>query len=265
MANETVSRRRTVLVTGASGGIGKGIAEAAARDGWHLVLTARGTADIEAFADDWRRRYGVQVTALAQDLSLPGGAAALFEAVQARGIALDCLVNNAGIGVYGEFADNALDEELSMLRLNIEAPTVLAKLFLPQLLARGGRLLNIASTASFPPGPYLAAYYGSKAYLRVWSEGIAEELASRGVSVTAFCPGPVRTQFAQRAHARRSALFNSGRLPDGDEVGRAAWQACMAGRRLVVHGLLNKLQVFSMRFTPRIVLAKVVRFVSRPV
>ena len=152
-----------------------------------------------------------------------------------------------------------------MLRLNIEAPTVLAKLFLPQLLARGGRILNIASTASFPPGPYLAAYYGRKAYLRVWSEGIAEELASRGVSVTAFCPGPVRTQFAQRAHARRSALFNSGRLPDGDEVGRAAWQACMAGRRLVVHGLLNKLQVFSMRFTPRIVLAKVVRFVSRPV
>ena len=142
MTNESVSRRRIVLVTGASGGIGKGIAEAAAREGWHLVLTARGTADIEAYADDWRRRYGVQITALAQDLSLLGGAAALYEAVQARGIAIDCLANNAGIGVYGEFADTALDDELAMLRLNIEAPTVLAKLFLPQLLARGGRLLT---------------------------------------------------------------------------------------------------------------------------
>ncbi len=264
MANETVSRRRTVLVTGASGGIGKGIAEAAARDGWHLVLTARGTAAIEAFADDWRRRYGVQVTALAQDLSLPGGAAALFEAVQARGIALDCLVNNAGIGVYGEFADNALDEELSMLRLNIEAPTVLAKLFLPQLLARGGRILNIASTASFPPGPFLAVYYGSKAYLRSWSEGIAEELASKGVSVTAYCPGPTLTGFQQRAQAQRSRLFRMPALPGGDAVGADAWRACQRGQRVAVQGLSNKLQVFAMRFTPRWLLAKIVRMISQP-
>ena len=265
MTSELASRRKTALVTGASGGIGKGIAEAAAREGWDLVLTARGTAAIEAFADDWRRLHGVQITALAGDLSRPGGADALFDEVQARGIAIDCLVNNAGIGVYGEFIDTALDEELAMLRLNIEAPTVLAKRFLPQLVARGGRILNIASVASFPPGPYLAVYYGSKAYLRTWSEGIAEELATRGVAVTAFCPGPVRTQFADRAHAKRSALFSGGHLPDGDEVGRAAWQAVMQGRRLVVHGLLNKLQVLAMRFTPRTWLAKIVRRVSRPV
>lgn len=265
MTTELSSRRKTALVTGASGGIGKGIAEAAARDGWHVVLTARKTQDIDAFADDWRRRYGVQVTALAQDLSLPGGADALFDAVQARGITIDCLVNNAGIGVFGEFIETSLDEELAMLRLNIEAPTVLAKRFLPQLVERGGQLLNIASIASFPPGPYLAAYYGSKAYLRSWSEGIAEELASRGVGVTAYCPGPVRTQFADRANAKRSSLFSGGHLPDGDEVGRAAWQACLQRRRLVVHGALNKLQVFAMRFTPRILLAKIVRRVSRPV
>ncbi|SIQ14977.1 SDR family NAD(P)-dependent oxidoreductase [Solilutibacter tolerans] len=264
MTTELASRRKTALVTGASGGIGKGIAEAAARDGWHLVLTARKTGDIDAFAEDWRRRYGVQITALAQDLSLPGGADALFDALQARGITIDCLVNNAGIGVFGEFIDTSLDEELAMLRLNIEAPTVLAKRFLPQLVERGGYLLNIASIASFPPGPYLAAYYGSKAYLRSWSEGIAEELASRGVGVTAYCPGPVRTQFADRANAKRSALFSGNHLPDGDEVGRAAWQACMQRRRLVVHGLLNKLQVFAMRFTPRTLLAKIVRRVSRP-
>ncbi|MBE2211829.1 MAG: SDR family oxidoreductase [Xanthomonadaceae bacterium] len=265
MSTERASRHRTALVTGASGGIGKGIAEAAARDGWHLVLSARSTRDIDAFAEDWRRRYGVQVTALAQDLSKPGGADALFDAVMARGIVIDCLVNNAGIGVYGEFIDTSLDEELAMLRLNVEAPTVLAKRFLPQLVERGGHILNIASTASFPPGPFLAVYYGSKAYLRSWSEGIAEELAPRGVDVTAFCPGPVRTQFADRANAKRSALFRAGHLPDGDEVGRAAWQACMQGRRLVVHGALNKVQVFAMRFTPRTWLAKIVRRVSRPV
>ena len=265
MTTELSSRRKTALVTGASGGIGKGVAEAAARDGWHVVLTARKTVDIDAFADDWRRRYGVQVTAIAQDLSLPGGADALFDAVQARGISIDCLVNNAGIGVFGEFIDTSLDEELLMLRLNIEAPTVLAKRFLPQLVERGGYMLNMASIASFPPGPYLAAYYGSKAYLRSWCEGIAEELASRGVGVTAYCPGPVRTQFADRANAKRSSLFSGGHLPDGDEVGRAAWQACMQRRRLVIHGALNKVQVFAIRFTPRMLLAKIIRRVSRPV
>lgn len=265
MTTEPSSRRRTALITGASGGIGKGIAEAAARQGWDLVLCARKTSGIEAFAADWRQRHGVQVTALAQDLSLPGGADALFEAVRARGIEIDCLVNNAGIGVYGEFAQTSLDEELAMLRLNVEAPTVLAKRLLPQLLARGGRILNIASIASFPPGPYLAVYYGSKAYLRSWSEGIAEELAARGVAVTAYCPGPVRTGFAERANARRSALFSGARLPDGDDVGRRAWQACMQGRRLVVDGFFNKLQVLAMRFTPRTLLAGIVRRVSRPV
>lgn len=265
MTSELTSRRKTALVTGASGGIGKGVAEAAARDGWNLVLTARKTRDIDAFADDWRRRYGIEITALAQDLSLPGGADALFDAVVSRGINIDCLVNNAGIGVYGEFIDTPLDDELAMLRLNVEAPTMLAKRFLPKLVERGGHILNMASIASFPPGPYLAVYYGSKAYLRVWSESIAEELASRGVGVTAYCPGPVRTQFADRASAKRSALFSGSHLPDGDEVGRAAWQACMQGRRLVVHGALNKLQVFAMRFTPRTLLAKIVRRVSRPV
>ncbi len=264
MTNESASRRRTALVTGASGGIGKGIAEAAARDGWHLVLTARSTAGIEAFAEDWRRRYGVQITALAQDLSLPGGAQALFDAVQAQGIVIDCLVNNAGIGVYGEFTDTALDDHIEMLRLNMEAPTVLAKLFLPQLLARGGRILNIASIAAFPPGPYLTTYYGSKAYLLHWSEGIAEELQRNGVSVTAYCPGPVATGFQQRANARRSKLF-ARRMPGAEAVGADAWRACMAGRRVAVQGAFNRLQVLAMRFTPRIVLAKVVRRLSRPV
>lgn len=264
VAGGTTSRRKTALVTGASGGIGKGIAEAAAREGWDLVLSARGTAAIDAFADDWRQRHGIAITVVAQDLSQPGGAQALFEEVQARGIGIDALVNNAGIGVYGEFVDTALDANVEMLRLNIEAPTVLVKLFLPQIVERRGRILNIASIASFPPGPFLATYYGSKAYLRSFSEGIAEELAPRGVTVIAYCPGPVATGFQQRANAKRSALFRR-RMPDGDEVGAAAWRACMAGRRVAIHGFGNRLQVFLMRFTPRIVLAKVVRFVSRPV
>ena len=161
--------RKVALITGASGGLGKGIAEAAAQ-GWYLVLSARGTEAIEAFAPDWRNRYGIAITSLEQDLSLPGGAQALFEQVDARGIAIDVLVNNAGIGVYGEFIDTPLHDELQMLRLNMEAPTVPAKRFLPQLIARRGRILNIASIAAFPPGPFLAAYYGTKGYLLRWSE-----------------------------------------------------------------------------------------------
>lgn len=264
MGKLRAGHRKIALVTGASGGLGKGIAQAAAREGWDLVLTARGTEAIEAFAEDWRKRHGIAITSLAQDLSVPGGAQALFEQVQSRGLAIDVLVNNAGIGVYGEFIDTPLDDELQMLRLNTEAPTVLSKRFLPQLIERGGRILNITSIAAFPPGPYLAAYYGTKAYLLRFSEGIAEELAPRGVTVTAYCPGPTETGFQKRANARRSALFQRG-VPSADEVGAAAWQACMAGRRVAVHGLSNRLQVFSMRFTPRWMLAKIVRRISRPV
>lgn len=257
--------KKTVLITGASGGIGKGIAEAAARDGWDLLLSARRAESIEAFAADWRQRYNIAINVIAADLAEPGGAQTLFDAVAARGIAIDMLVNNAGVGVYGEFIDTDLDAELAMLRLNVEAPTVLAKRFLPQLVERGGRILNISSIAAFPPGPFLAVYYASKAYLLAWSEGIAEELAGCGVRVTAYCPGPTRTHFQQAAAAERSAVFNSKRMPDGDAVGQAAWRAALAGRRVVVHGLFNKLQVFGMRFTPRIVLAKIVRLISRPV
>ncbi|MDO5609193.1 MAG: SDR family oxidoreductase [Pseudomonadota bacterium] len=257
--------RKTVLITGASGGIGKGIAEAAARDGWDLVLSARKAESIEAFAAQWRQRYGIAITVIAADLAEAGGAHALVDALNTRGIGIDMLVNNAGVGVYGEFIDTNLDAELAMLRLNIEAPTVLAKHLLPQLVARAGRILNISSVAAFPPGPYLAVYYASKASLLSWSEGIAEELAARGVSVTCYCPGPTRTQFQAAAAAERSALFNNPWMPDGDAVGQAAWRAALSGRRVVVHGWLNKLQVFGMRFTPRRVLAKIVRLISRPV
>ncbi len=262
--SESNTRRRTALVTGASGGIGKAIAESAARDGWDLVLTARGSAVIDAFAEEWRRRYGIAIEVIAQDLSLPGGAQALCAEVERRGLAIDCLVNNAGIGVYGEFIDTPLDDELAMLRLNIETPTVLAKRLLPQLETRAGRILNIASIAAFTPGPWLSTYHGSKAYLQLWSEAIAEELAPRGITVTAYCPGPVATGFQQRANARRSNLFRRP-MPEAQTVGEAAWRACMEGRRVAVHGTMNRLQVFGMRFAPRRLLAGIVRHLSRPV
>ncbi|WKE65862.1 SDR family oxidoreductase [Gallaecimonas kandeliae] len=250
------------LVTGASGGIGEALARCFAEDGCNLMLVARSQDKLEALAANWRPRYGIAVQVIAADLAQPGAADAVFGQLVA---APSYLVNNAGVGLYGRFQDTALAEEEAMVELNIMALTRLCKLCLPAMLARGeGRILNVASTAAFQPGPYMAVYYATKAYVLSLSEAMAEELKGNGVTVTALCPGPTASGFQAGARMKLGNSLKHLALADADEVARAGYRAMMAGRRLLVPGLLNKLMVQGLRLSPRRLVTALVARLSRP-
>lgn len=259
------THRRLALVTGASGGIGLAIAERFAADGVDLVLVARSRDVLEREAARLAAAHGIGATAIAADLAKPDAGSALADALDERGLVPDYLVNNAGSGLHGLFVDTPLDVELDMMALNMTTPTVLTKRLLPGLIARRGRILNIASTAAFTAGgPYMAVYFATKAYLLSLSEALAEELDGSGVTVTAYCPGATRTGFGARAAAQHVPAFRAGDMADGREVGRAAHAAMMRGDRVVVHGLKNRLRVLAIRFAPRRVVTAMVRRATAP-
>jgi uncharacterized protein len=251
---------RTALVTGASSGIGAALAPLFARDGWQLVLVARTVAPMQALADRLAREHGVAVTVIASDLSAPGAAGRLAAELAARGLTVDALVNNAGFGLHGAHATTDAAEESRMLALNVVAVTELTKALLPGMLARGrGRILNLGSVGSFVPGPLMAVYYASKAYVLSYSEALAEELAGTGVTVTALCPGLTRTGFQARAGLPTHMARGAGITADVDDVARAGYAAMMRGARIEVPGALNKLSTFLPRFAPRRLVTAVVK------
>lgn len=263
MNTNTVSR--LALVTGASSGIGMQLARLFAADRIDLVLVARRAQELDSLAAELRTGCGVAVTVLPLDLAQPGAARALFAALQSRGLVVTDLCNNAGFGLFGLFQGTALDDESAMIQLNITALTELTKLFLPPMLARrNGRILNVASTASFQPGPFMAVYYASKAYVLSLSEALATELKGSGVTVTALCPGPTRTGFQARAAMHNSALLKNVALTDVDDVARAGYRAMQRGQRVIVPGWINRLGVFSTRFVPRWMSAEIVKKISAP-
>lgn len=250
----------TALVTGASGGIGEELARLLAAGGADLVLVARSEDKLAALARDLSAARRVQARVIAQDLSAPDAADRIGDALESAGLAVDILVNNAGFGVYGPFAETPPDEEMRMLQVNIVALTALTKRLLPPMVKRGhGRVLNVASTAAFQPGPLMAAYYASKAYVLSLSEALANETGGTGVTVTCLCPGPTHTGFQDRARMRESKLFTTLGVMSAADVAREGYDGMMAGRRLVVPGLGNKLGVQALRITPRALAARVVR------
>lgn len=257
-------RRTTALVTGASGGIGRTIAECFARDGHDVVIAARNLDALELIAEQWQQRYSVRVKGVAADLSQPDGAQRLYEAVAALGVEIDFLANNAGVGLFGQFKDLRLEDELAMMTLNMTSLTVLTKRFLPQILAHRGRILNVASTAAFQPAPYMAVYYATKAYVLSFSEALSSELAGTGVTVTAFCPGPTRSGFQDKASMHASGLVKGRRLPTAERVGAEGYAAMMAGRRVFIPGLVNKALAASVRVSPRHVVTRFVKAMSAP-
>jgi uncharacterized protein len=202
---------------------------------------------------------------LAADLSVSGAAATLADQIIAAGIDIDYLVNNAGYGLYGLFAQSSLEAELAMMRINMESVTVLTKRFLPQIHARKGKIMNVASTAAFQPGPYMAVYYATKSYVLSFTEAIASELAGSGVTVTALCPGPTRSGFQDKAAMNESALVKGKRLPDAQSVGIAGYKAMMRGKRVYIPGIMNALMAQSVRFTPRNLATEIVKRMSIPV
>jgi short-subunit dehydrogenase len=253
-------QRRTALITGASGGIGYELAKLFANDRHDLVLVARSSGKLEQFADELQRQFGVSAKGLALDLATSRAPQALFDQLQREGIAVDILVNNAGYGKLGEFAEIPVEENLGQIQLNVTALTHLTRLFLgPMLERRSGRILNVASTAGFQPGPLMAVYYATKAYVISLSEALANELAGKGVTVTCLCPGATETGFASRAGNDRSRLFEQFGPMDAKTVALKGYHALMAGKTLVIPGLKNWLLMESLRVSPR----KLVTAVSR--
>lgn len=249
---------RTALITGGSGGIGAELARLFARDGWDLVLVARSQDGLERVGRDLAEKHGIRYHAIPADLADPAAPQAIHDAVQALGIEVDALVNNAGFGLMGAFVDTGaeapteLRRELEMLQVNIVALTHLSKLFLPAMVKRGrGYLMNVASTAAFQPGPLMAVYYASKAYVLSFSEALSVELAGTGVTATALCPGATRTEFQTVANMEDSRLFTGGHVMTAAEVAEAGYNAMRAGKSSIITGAVNRVMAAGTRFVPR--------------
>jgi short-subunit dehydrogenase len=254
---------KTALVTGASGGIGKSLAEQFAKDGINLIIAARSLERLEELARDWRTKYAVEVTPVRSDLAQIGGARQLYNAIAERGISIDFLVNNAGVGVYGLFGESSLNDIVDMLRLNVVALTELTHLFLEQIIAARGKILNVASVAAFVPGPYMSNYFATKAYVLSFSQALAQELKPTGVTVTALCPGVTETGFFEQAHMHHSRMVTS-RLPTADDVGVAGYRAMQRGKTIHIVGLGDRVMVFFLRFVPRNLVTAVSALVTGP-
>ena len=250
------------VVTGATTGIGLELARLLARDGHALVLVARTAAVLEDVAAELEARGSAGVTTVAADLSREEGVDRVVQALGGRPV--DVLVNNAGHGGAGDFAASDEAVVLSMLRLNIEALTLLSRQLLPGMIARGrGRILNVGSLAGFLPGPWHAIYYATKAYVLSFSEALSQETAGTGVTVTALCPGPVRTPFHARAGMGNRSANGMLATMDADEVAQAGYRAMMSGDPLVVPGLGSKVITVLVRLLPRTVVARLAGRVQR--
>lgn len=247
-------QKKVALITGASSGIGLAFARIFAREGYDLALVARSAPRLKEIADELKVKRGTNSTVLTKDLSVRSAPDEIFSALQ--GVAVEALVNSAGFATYGQFAELDLAKELEMMQVNMVALTHLTKLFLrPMLERRSGKIVNLASTAAFGPGPLMAVYYASKAYVLSFSEALAQEVRGQGVTVTALCPGPTQSGFQKRADMERSKLVQDG-LMDTDTVAEAGFQALMRGQTAVVPGLRNQVMALAARFIPRATAAR---------
>lgn len=252
------------LITGASSGIGESFARALAARRRNLVLVARSKEKLESLAADLRAAHGILAEALQADLSAPGAAADLTRKLEERGLEIDLLVNNAGFGAQGRFWQLGLDRQIEMQRLNVNALVELTYLLLPRMVEqRRGALINVSSTASFQPVPYIATYAATKAFVASFSMALAEEVREYGVKVVTLCPGGTRTNFFDASQYRRRNF--PGGLQPAEEVVAAALRGLDRGGGLVVPRFLNKASVFVQRFVPRGAVMKVSADLFRPV
>jgi hypothetical protein len=251
------ARRRTALVTGASRGIGAELARLLAFAGYDLVLVSRGGVPARE-----SQVLGASVRYISKDLSEPGSAEDLWRELSAAGTAVDVLVNNVGIGLYGPLNDQDADAIRAMIELNVTSLTALTRRALPGMLSRRwGRILNVASVVAYQPGgPRMAAYYATKAFVLSFSKGLARELRGSGVTVTALCPGPTRTSFEERSGATSSVLYKWFPADSAYAVAKAGLRGMMRGARVVIPGVLPKLLAVAGELPPRGIALEVNRF-----
>ena len=253
---------QTALITGASSGIGLTFAHKFAQEGYHLVLVARSGDALQHLADELITKHGIQVLVLPQDLAQPNAAQQVYDAVVAQGLTIDVLVNNAGFATYGFFHELDVNKELAMIQLNVATLVHLTHLFLPGMVARRqGKILNVASTAAFYPGPLMATYYATKAFVLSFSEAIDNEVKDKGVTVSALCPGPTESGFQARANMEDVKLVQSG-LMTADEVVEIGYQGLMQGKPVIITGTKNRLLALSRRIMPRGMTTSMVRNVQ---
>ncbi|GCF13889.1 oxidoreductase [Haloarcula mannanilytica] len=249
----------TALITGASAGIGDALAREFAARGHDVVLVARSEEQLKRLAEDLETR-GITATPIVMDLDRSAAAEELYEAVQSRGLDIEILVNNVGVGTYGPFAESDLDAERTQLRLNVLLPVELTRLFLDEF-DDGGAVINMGSVAGFQPGPNLAGYYASKAYINSFSEALAEELRETPVDVTVVCPGPVDTEFQARAGMSDSTVGSvSSNTPEA--VAAAAYKGAAAGETVVIPRWSMRFIDRLVRVTPRSVVRRVAGWVN---
>lgn len=254
--------KETALITGASSGIGRELARVFASEGHDLVLVARRRDKLRALASELTEQHGVAVTALASDLARPNAAQALLRSLRKRKIAVDVLVNNAGVLSNGDFKDVDLSSHLELLQLNVIVPTTMTHLFLGPMLERGhGRVLNVASMAAFQPLARLAVYAGTKAYILHLTEALSEELSGTGVTATALCPGYTDTDMM--AAAPDAAWLPSFAISSAEDVARDGYRACMSGAPVQVSGVANQWMTQLIRYQPRWLVRAISGMVAR--
>lgn len=250
--------KKTALITGATSGLGYEFVKLFANDGYNLVLVARNGQKLDEIRESFKN---IEVTAIPKDLSVPGAAKEVFQDVDKKGIEIDILVNNAGFGLLGKFDELDIYKQLEMIQLNITALTELTYYILPKMKQRNsGRIMNVASTAAFQPGPLMAVYYATKAFVLSLSEALVEELKGSNVTVTTLCPGATKTNFGAVASLEGTKLFS--RAMASDMVAKTGYEALMSGKRVIITGGLNKAGALGAKFMPRSMAAKIAKYVA---
>ncbi len=255
--------QKTALITGASQGIGYELSKLFIKDGYNLILVARDEKRLNAIKADFLIEYDASVEIIIADLSHPDSALQIFETLRLKNTIVSALVNNAGFGHFGKFAETDWDVYQNMLQLNISSLTRLTHLFLPDMLdMKYGFIMNVASTAAFMPGPLMSIYYASKAFVFSFSQALANELKDTNVTVNTLCPGPTETGFQQRAKMDNSNVFNNPimQVMDAETVARQGYRDLMRGKTLTINGAFNKLLTQSVRISPRKTVMNITRW-----
>ncbi len=252
--------KNTALITGASNGIGLELARIHASKGGDLVLVARSKTKLDELKAALEKQFKVSVYTIGKDLSATNAAQEIYDETNKQNIRVDYLINNAGFGDFGMFTETDWDKELKMINLNITTLTLFTKLYLQDMVKRrSGKIMNVASTASFQPGPTMSVYCATKAYVLSFTEAVSNEVSDKGITVTALCPGATETGFQSAGTMDESNLYKGKKLPSAKEVATYGYSSMIKGKAVAIHGMKNYILSNSIRFIPRAMVLKVSR------